>query len=79
MQVDDCDGPPLAKTPIPESGRFVNPGLENKPESEPQPRRTLTQRVYRFLERVRFVVPVTRRSVPDDDRPRTDYRSPSTR
>ncbi len=66
MQIDDCDGSPLAKTPIPESGRFVNPRptneSENKPQNEPanEPRRTLTQRVYRFLERVRFVVPVAR-------------------
>ena len=79
MQVDDCDVSPLAKTPIPESGRFVNPGLENKPENEPQPPRTLTQRVYRFLERVRFVVPVTRRSASDDGRPGSAYRRPSTR
>ena len=85
MQVDDCDGPPLAKTPIPKSGRFVNPGVENKPENDPRPLterdppRTLTQRVYRFLERVRFVVPVTRRPATDDDRPSSDYRSPSTR
>ncbi len=81
MQVDDCDGSPLAKTPIPESGRFVNPGTGNTPENGPAsaPPRTLTQRVYRFLERVRFVVPVTRRSAPDDGRPGSAYRRPSTR
>ncbi len=47
--------------PIPESGAFVNFSR----------RRTLSERVYRFLERVRFVVPVTRQ------KPR--HRSPSTR
>jgi len=58
MQVDDCDRSSLEKTPIPESGRFVNPGPANLPENEPH--RSLTERVYRFLERVRFVVPVSR-------------------
>jgi hypothetical protein len=86
MQVDDCDDSPLGEAPIPESGRFVNPRLTNEPESdprrpltEPDPPRTLTQRVYRFLERVRFIVPVSRRSAPDDDRPSSAYRRPSTR
>ena len=45
MQVDDCD------RAIPESGRFVNSKRKRPP---------LSERVYRFLERVRFVVPVTR-------------------
>jgi len=54
MQVDDCDRPPLDDRPIPESGRFVNP----------KRKRPLSERVYRFLERVRFVVPVTRERRP---------------
>jgi len=48
MQLDDCDRELLGGAPIPESGRFVNR------------RRPVSERVYRFLERVRFVVPVTR-------------------
>ena len=50
MQVDDCGRTPPADRVLPESGEFVNFSR----------RRTLTERVYRFLERVRFVVPVTR-------------------
>lgn len=49
MQVDDCERSPLADRPIPESGRFVNSKRRRPP---------LSERVYRFLERVRFVVPV---------------------
>ncbi|HEY1249722.1 MAG TPA: hypothetical protein VGH97_00945 [Thermoanaerobaculia bacterium] len=48
MQVDDCERSTLEDLAIPENGRFVNR------------RRSLGERVYRFLERVRFVVPVTR-------------------
>lgn len=50
MQVDDCDRSPLADLPLPGSGRFVNA----------KRKRPMSERVYRFLERVRFVVPVTR-------------------
>ena len=52
MQVDDCRRPSLEELPIPESGRFVNSNSKLK--------RSLSQRLYRFLERVRFVVPVGR-------------------
>ena len=52
MQVDDCERSPLADAPFPESGRFVNPN--------PKRKRSVSERIYRFLERVRFVVPVTR-------------------
>jgi hypothetical protein len=48
MQVDDCRRATLEELPIPENGRFVNR------------RRGLSERVHRFLERVRFIVPVTR-------------------
>ena len=48
MQVEDCDRKAAGVPPIPESGRFVNR------------RRSMSERVYRLLERVRFVVPVTR-------------------
>jgi hypothetical protein len=61
MQVDDLHRASRADPGIPESGAFVNFSR----------RRTLSERVYRFLERVRFVVPVTR------EKPR--HRSPSTR
>ncbi|HEY4229044.1 MAG TPA: hypothetical protein VGO79_02670 [Thermoanaerobaculia bacterium] len=61
MQVDDWGRTPPADRNLPESGQFVNFGR----------RRTLSERVFRFLERVRFVVPVRR------ERPR--HRSPSTR
>ena len=61
MQVDDWDRKPPADGALPESGQFVNFSR----------RRTLSERVYRFLERVRFVVPVTRE--------KTRHRSPSTR
>jgi hypothetical protein len=47
MQVDDCKRSSVEKLPIPETGRFVNR------------KRGLSERVYRFLERVRFVVPVS--------------------
>jgi hypothetical protein len=50
MRVDDCERTPLADRPMPESGRFVNR------------RRPMSERVYRLLERVRFVVPVKRSS-----------------
>lgn len=56
MQVDDCDSKAACLPPIPASGRFVNR------------RRSVRERVLQLLERVRFVVPVTR-----------DYLSPSTR
>ena len=61
MQVDDWGRNPPADRVLPESGQFVNFSR----------RRTLSERVYRFLERVRFVVPVTRE--------KTRHRSPSTR
>ena len=48
MRVDDCDRSRPDQPPIPASGRFVNR------------RRSVSERVYRLLERVRFVVPVTR-------------------
>ena len=48
MQVDDCDRNAADSPPIPASGRFVNR------------RRSVSERVYRLLERVRFVVPVAR-------------------
>jgi len=50
MQVDDWGRTPPADRVLPESGQFVNFSR----------RRTLSERLYRFLERVRFVVPVTR-------------------
>ena len=61
MQVDDLKRRPLADPAVPESGAFVNF----------RRRRTLSERLYRFLERAGIVIPVTR------EEPR--HRSPSTR
>ncbi|HEY2796543.1 MAG TPA: hypothetical protein VGK26_01525 [Thermoanaerobaculia bacterium] len=76
MQVDDCGRSSLADVPIPESGRFVNPN----PSPNPKPKLSMSGRLHRFLERVRFVVAVTRPRSPAD-RSGSDeaYRSPSTR
>ena len=71
MQVDDCDRKPAESPPIPASGRFVN--------RAPLP---LSERVYRLLERVRFVVPVAREGPQRGGRSShatASYLSPSTK
>jgi|KBSMisStandDraft_5_1062788.scaffolds.fasta_scaffold66131_2 hypothetical protein len=64
MRVDDWGRTPPADRVLPESGQFVN-------FSRRRTRLAIAATLYRFLERVRFVVPVTR------EKPR--HRSPSTR
>jgi hypothetical protein len=56
MQVDDLNlnRPPDADPALPESGAFVNF----------RRRRTLSERVYRLLERAGIVIPVTREKPP---------------
>ena len=61
MQVDDLKRRPLADPAVPESGAFINF----------RRRRTLSERLYRFLERAGIVIPVTQEKPPQ--------RSPSTR